>query len=1661
MPRLSLVNWLYYAHDELPLKAKTAFETSTFTDKLLVAHARASRISYRFTELRKSTKTDLHASETEYIDGGDPSSRSQRCIKGNVLVMPQDSTDLITVLPPPPEAIRDTVCAVFVGKSRPSRDTIGRFGPLLVKKSRLITIIDFLTDENAHFACDTEFHGISHGNINELFGPGTEGDDEGIPCGLDIGFIDDSDSIRSATADYTDRNSHMSNYLSPNSDLLMDNVGYTLGNEAPKSYREMKMQALSHCLAGGKFIRSQGGERFIPDFQNPSLLTWLFPHLDPWGIGGFHEPARTVQITMEEQLKYLLELDDNRFERDPNFAFVYYNILQKKAVFDSVHFKVKLADQTKIVRQLLNVDRTELERLIDKFKANPRYEPQTTDQKQLLSLVNKVGTMLHNLPGTASYKLKMRNEIRSLVNMRGTPAFFITLNPSDVNHPLIRLLAGHDIDLERLEAGQELSEWDRRLVVANNPAACAKFFHEMISKFISIILRYGKHERGLFGKCTAYYGTVETQGRGTLHCHMLIWLKGHPSPQEMRDNMQNSAQYQADLFVWLESLIKCELLGTSMVVTENGKPLEAPDLSKVPGYIHPGTHLGPRIDNIPSDQFKMRFASDVNDIVSHTNWHQHMDTCWKYLSRGEPHTDENCRMRIDGATREQTTIDDETGSILLRRHHPRIANYNDLIIFLLCANMELKHIGSGEGSKALIYYITDYITKASLPAHVGLAALLYAINRMHEKFKHEPNWEETKHRGALTVLVNSMMGRQEIPHQQVMSYLVGGGDHYKSEMFRVLHYGSFERLVMRHWVSDELDEPNNETVNRAAVEESDRASEVAVESSDQNNNNVNITEDCIESLRRGDDSVTLILGAGSISAVNQLQDYLYRPFDDPFDAMCLYEYIGLTEKVTKNAENQRELRKQPGPLTSEAKGRPKEPRGVFSPEHPQHRTHIMRCRTLWVVPILLGDRILRPDRGEEEREHWARTILTLFVPWRHPSDLKEEGQTWFNAYQWHSPHIPKKHHTIIHNMNILSECKDARDKASLTRKLTHSLNADIPVGPPKPDAFDVYSSSINHTDTVHNEGKLHEDEDAKQRPLIGELDDAVGPRFWCAIDSYFTEKGTLTQTSDDYGTPVLLTQSIQTHLEMDRATMRRLKRKRRPDDNNYEHVHDSDRNTRPRLDRPATIGTMSIGRGNSQAGTSYQGSYFNDPFDLVYQVILEKNLRSNPKQLRAFELVARHAIKGAHQLLMYVGGVGGTGKSHVVHSILQLFHLLGISKTIRVAAPTGAAAILIGGHTIHSLTLLPDSPGKDLQELSNIWEGVNYLILDEISMIGGRFLSQLSSRLQHTRGYDDSAGNAPFGGLNIIFTGDFGQLRPVKDPPLYSHSLVHHPELQDCGRIGGISALMGVFLWRTVSKVVLLKINQRQAGDKTYADLLTRVRIGEVRTTNTESSPSDFNVLRTRYADQIAADIHTRTQFADSPIIVGKRRLRDLLNLRVMGHHARNLKGKVELYHARDKIAGDPVTEPESTRLWAIPSSITNDSLGKLPLFPGMKVMVQENLAFTNGIVNGTEGTVRNIIYEEIDGKRYATVVYVHIPGSGSICANAENDIVPIFPERTTFPASRKVNGEDSKVSVSRLQLPLLPSYTYTDYKSQGRSLDTAIVDPASATALQGVCYAL
>ncbi|KAG2155407.1 hypothetical protein DEU56DRAFT_696574, partial [Suillus clintonianus] len=90
-------------------------------------------------------------------------------------------------------------------------------------------------------------------------------------------------------------------------------------------------------------------------------------------------------------------------------------------------------------------------------------------------------------------------------------------------------------------------------------------------------------------------------------------------------------------------------------------------------------------------------------------------------------------------------------------------------------------------------------------------------------------------------------------------------------------------------------------------------------------------------------------------------------------------------------------------------------------------------RRNFVIPVLLGDALPRPNGSEEDYEKYCRCMMMLFKPWRDLRSLKGQHSTWTEAFQTEtfSPIIA----ALIRNMNVENECKDARDKhAALVRE---------------------------------------------------------------------------------------------------------------------------------------------------------------------------------------------------------------------------------------------------------------------------------------------------------------------------------------------------------------------------------------------------------------------------------------------------------------------------------------------------------------------------------------------------------------------------------------------------------------------------------------------------
>lgn len=126
------------------------------------------------------------------------------------------------------------------------------------------------------------------------------------------------------------------------------------------------------------------------------------------------------------------------------------------------------------------------------------------------------------------HRLSMRRKIKSLIIRYGIPAIWFTLNPNDIMNPIkLRLAAYRSREPEEAEAflmSLDLMYKRARLAISD-PISSVIFFHREISLFFKHYARTG--EESVFGRINQYFGAVETNERGALHLHGLLWLHGN------------------------------------------------------------------------------------------------------------------------------------------------------------------------------------------------------------------------------------------------------------------------------------------------------------------------------------------------------------------------------------------------------------------------------------------------------------------------------------------------------------------------------------------------------------------------------------------------------------------------------------------------------------------------------------------------------------------------------------------------------------------------------------------------------------------------------------------------------------------------------------------------------------------------------------------------------------------------------------------------------------------------------------------------------------------------------------------------------------------------------------------------------------------------------
>ena len=182
---------------------------------------------------------------------------------------------------------------------------------------------------------------------------------------------------------------------------------------------------------------------------------------------------------------------------------------------------------------------------------------------------------------------------------------------------------------------------------------------------------------------------------------------------------------------------------------------------------------------------------------------------------------------------------------------------------------------------------------------------------------------------------------------------------------------------------------------------------------------------------------------------------------------------------------------------------------------------------------------------------------------------------------------------------------------------------------------------------------------------------------------------------------------------------------------------------------------------------------------------------------------------------IFVTGRAGTGKSTLLQHIAQ--HT---SKSMAICAPTGVAALNVGGQTVHSLFQLPIGviASQRLyrrEEVRAVLRSIETLVIDEVSMVNADLMDAIDRTLREAR-----RRQLPFGGVQVVLFGDPYQLAPV--PPREAEERAY---FRDQYRSPWF---FDAHVWeQTDLDAVELRTMHRQR-DPAFADMLTAVRHGEV-----------------------------------------------------------------------------------------------------------------------------------------------------------------------------------------------------------------------------------------
>jgi hypothetical protein len=776
-------------------------------------------------------------------------------MRANAISFQNPIPKVYDTLPPPLEELDQVLACMFTGPCQPTVKNIERT-PLLVRRKEVGKALQWLRLNHL----DYQNMEISEENLKQYPLKGT-------PV-----VIDYRESVMNHDKEAMSVHDNEEEEGVETGDCPFVVHGIT-GEEFTKlSLEALKTKAMEHLMKDRKIMFVGHAPQPESIYNNPQLFPSMMPWLFPYGRGGIGNAVHRGKLSSIAHKRHLLMYHDKRFQMDPGFPLIALNHEQIKECALGSYLTAEKSYFKDITDRLLDINLNVLSDISQRLSQGIRVKPDTEAEKLCYRLMKDLDVVGGHVKGSLASKKYMRNEIWSLILYLGAPSWFITLSPADNKHPMCLYFA--DIN-EKFKPEIRLPDEAYRLV-ANNPVAAARFFNFMCCTFIKNVLGVNQKHSGLFGETAGYYGTVEQQGRLTLHLHMLIWLKNSLSPQEIRDKiMDRSSDFQQKMVQYLEAVCKGEFLTGSLgdvskfvsdaknndaSYADSTKTMpEPPPIQRKEKHAHESCSKC-----LATNEWWSKFNCTVDDIILRSNMHK----C-RMTSKDKNGNDLRkgclkngcCKARFPREVIEQTMVDPLTGALRVKKGEAWLNTFTPVTSYLFRCNTDTTSLLSGTAVKAIVSYVSDYVTKPGLTTYSMFETIRHVFDRHANTVVSGAANRAKTAKSIITQIVNSLTSKMEIGSPMASLYLMGNPDHYTRHSFINFYWRNFVQEVQNAWDLEK---------------DKEKPAKVVL------NNNM-----------------------GKIVGLSNVQDYIHRPC--MYNSLNLYDWIRKVQKKKRTKTQQAEF----------------------------------------------------------------------------------------------------------------------------------------------------------------------------------------------------------------------------------------------------------------------------------------------------------------------------------------------------------------------------------------------------------------------------------------------------------------------------------------------------------------------------------------------------------------------------------------------------------------------------------------------------------------------------------------------------------------------------------------------------------------------------------